>query len=278
MSFEIGRVRIGKTVVPCARMSDGVVRDARGAVSDWAGSALDPDNLCDIEDQVMGFPSIQDSSQVEVPFSGSAHLVCIGQNFHDHAAEVQVTMWSEDPLCYLKPVYTLSTSGMTPMPEGCRTMSWEGELAVVVGRAAHRLLNPSDALSAVAGYTTSNDMGDYDWVLHRGGQWVKGKAFPDFNPIGRWLRVGRKRHPPPESLLTTRVNGAVVQMAQLSDMRYTPPYLVWYVSQFLCLMPGDVINCGTPGGTALATQNYLQVGDVVEVDISNVGTHCTRIV
>ncbi|WP_407440803.1 fumarylacetoacetate hydrolase family protein [Rhodococcus sp. (in: high G+C Gram-positive bacteria)] len=142
--------------------------------------------------------------------------------------------------------------------------------------AAHRLLNPSDALSAVAGYTTSNDMGDYDWVLHRGGQWVKGKAFPDFNPIGRWLWVGRERHPPPESLLTTRVNGAVVQMAQLSDMRHTPPYLVWYVSQFLCLMPGDAINCGTPGGTALAAQNYLQVGDVVEVDISNVGTHCSH--
>ncbi|WP_071936739.1 MULTISPECIES: fumarylacetoacetate hydrolase family protein [unclassified Rhodococcus (in: high G+C Gram-positive bacteria)] len=278
MSFEIGRVRIGEAIVPCARMSDGVIRDARGAVSDWAGSALDPETLCEIEEQVIDFPSLPYASQVEVPFGGSAHVVCIGQNFHDHAVEVQITAQSKDPICYLKPAYTLSTSGTTPMPDDCRTMSWEGELAVVTGRAAHRLVDPSDALSVIAGYTTSNDMGDYDWVLHRGGQWVKGKAFPQFNPIGRWLRVGLECHPSSESLLTTRVNGAVVQMAPLADMRLTPPYLVWYVSQFLCLAPGDVINCGTPGGTALSTGRYLQVGDVAEVDISSLGGHRTRIV
>lgn len=277
MSFEIGRVRIAGLAVPCARGADGVVRDARELASDWIGPTLDPCFLSHIENRVPGLPELYGDRLANLPFGGGSHLVCVGQNFADHAAELSTTEQREDPLCYLKPYYTLSVSGAIAIPDGCCTVSWEGELAVVIGRSAHQLPDEESSLAVISGYTTSNDLGDYDWTLNRGGQWVKGKAFPDFNPIGTWIRVGRDCHPPQDSFLTTRVNGAIVQRAPLSSMLHAPQYLVWYISQFFCLEPGDVINCGTPGGTALAAGQFLQVGDLVDVSVSGLNTLRTRL-
>lgn len=283
MSLRIGRRRRPSGITPCLIGADGVVRDASPRVQDWSGPALDPAFLTALEDELLADPAAlppftAPAGDVDVPFSGGRSLVCIGQNFTAHAAEAAIDPPAE-PTAYLKPLYTVVPSALpVPIPAGCRTVTWEGELAVVIGGSAHQLPTPDDAADLIAGYTTANDLGDCDWLLRRGGQWVKGKAFPRFTPIGDWLLVGRGCRPGPDASITTRVNGRPVQQARLDEMRWGPEHLVWYVSQFLCLQAGDIVSCGTPGGTALASGNYLLPGDQVEVSIDTVGRQLTRIV
>lgn len=282
MSFRIGRRRVGAQTVPCAIGPDGVIRDASGHVADWVGDALDPEALEELESRLLaqprGWPELDVPALAELPVAQVRTLACVGQNFPAHAAEAALEA-PREPTVYLKPAYTLTSAGAdVELPVGCSTVTWEGELAVVIGRDAHRLPDPEAATRVVAGYTTSNDLGDCDWLLKRGGQWVKGKAFAGFNPLGEWLLVGRNRHPAPASTLTTMVNGHVVQRASLAEMSWSPAELVSYISQFLHLAPGDVINCGTPSGTALATGDYLTVGDRVTVTVSGVGTQAIRMV
>ncbi|HEY6793170.1 MAG TPA: fumarylacetoacetate hydrolase family protein [Kineosporiaceae bacterium] len=283
MSYLIGRRHRDGRRVPCLRGPDGVVRDASGRVADWAGPALDPRFLADLEEELLARPATLPPlsgppGHALLPMAGGRTLACVGQNFVAHAAEASLAPPAE-PTVYLKPFYTLVPSGTrVVLPRDCRTVTWEGELAVVIGRAAHRLPDPDAAAAVVAGYAPSNDLGDCDWLLHRGGQWVKGKAFPGFNPLGRWLLVGHARHPGPAVTLVTRVNGRLVQRAALREMTWSPAHLVWYTSQFLCLAPGDVLNCGTPAGTALATGAYLRPGDRVEVTVDGVGRQLISLV
>jgi 2-keto-4-pentenoate hydratase/2-oxohepta-3-ene-1,7-dioic acid hydratase in catechol pathway len=277
LSYYIGRRVWNGLTLPCLVAGDGVVRDASKYVLDWSGENLDPEFLESIEMQFRvlpdAFPALAGRvHDIALPFAGGRNLICAGLNFPDHAAEARMA-GNPEPVVYLKPFYTLTPSpSEIIIPEGCRSVSWEGELAVVIGRHAYRLPDTHHAAGCIAGYTTSNDVGDLDWMLNRGGQWVKGKAFPGFNPVGTWLLVGRDRHPLGSTTITTTVNGRVAQHAAVSDMIFGPARLVWYISQFLQLVPGDVINCGTPAGTALDGSGYLRPGDEVTVTIAEVGS------
>jgi 2-keto-4-pentenoate hydratase/2-oxohepta-3-ene-1,7-dioic acid hydratase in catechol pathway len=159
------------------------------------------------------------------------------------------------------------------IPRRSTKTDWEVELAVVIGSSARYLDSPSDAAACIAGYAISNDVSEREFQMERGGQWDKGKNCETFNPFGPWIRTADEV-PDPQALgLRLRVNGEIRQNSSTREMIFGVQHLVWYLSQFLVLRPGDVINTGTPAGVALGRPDkpYLRAGDVVEIEIDGLG-------
>jgi 2-keto-4-pentenoate hydratase/2-oxohepta-3-ene-1,7-dioic acid hydratase in catechol pathway len=160
------------------------------------------------------------------------------------------------------------------LPNGSTHLDWEVELGVVIGRRAHRLASPADAMGHIAGFTLSNDVSERHFQLDiSGGQWSKGKCYPTFNPLGPWL-VPAKRIPDVQNLrLRSSVNSQRRQDSSTADMIFSVAELVHHLSQYAVLEPGDLINTGTPEGVALSGRfPYLAVGDVVETHIEMLGS------
>jgi len=159
------------------------------------------------------------------------------------------------------------------LPIGGEKTDWEVELAVVIAQTARYLDSPQDAWMVIGGYAVSNDVSERAFQLERGGQWIKGKSCETFNPIGPWL-VTPDEIPNPQSLsMWLAVNGDRQQESSTAAMIFGVDYLVWYLSQFMILEPGDLINTGTPAGVGHAQnpQRYLTEGDVVELGIEGLG-------
>jgi 2-keto-4-pentenoate hydratase/2-oxohepta-3-ene-1,7-dioic acid hydratase in catechol pathway len=163
-----------------------------------------------------------------------------------------------------------------PIPRGSQKTDWEVELAVVLGKRARYLSNPDEALECVAGYAISNDLSEREFQIERsGGQWSKGKSCEGFNPMGPWL-VTADEVSPQRLGLRSWVNGEPRQDSSTADMIFSVAHLIWHLSQFTVLDPGDVINTGTPQGVALSGRfPYLQDGDVVELEIEGLGRQRT---
>jgi 2-keto-4-pentenoate hydratase/2-oxohepta-3-ene-1,7-dioic acid hydratase in catechol pathway len=159
------------------------------------------------------------------------------------------------------------------VPRGSLKTDWEVELGVVIGARARYLDSVVDAAEVIAGYCVSHDVSEREYQLERGGQWDKGKSCETFNPLGPWL-VTPDDVPTPQALeLHLSVNGVTRQDGTTSDMIFDVPYIVWYLSQFMVLEPGDLINTGTPKGVSLGHDDvpYLRAGDIVEVSIDGLG-------
>jgi 2-keto-4-pentenoate hydratase/2-oxohepta-3-ene-1,7-dioic acid hydratase in catechol pathway len=155
------------------------------------------------------------------------------------------------------------------IPRKSTKTDWEVELAVVMGAEARYLDSPDDAGAHIAGYAISNDVSEREFQLERGGQWDKGKNCETFNPLGPWLATADELSTPEALGMRLWVNGVLRQDGHTKDMIFGVNHLVWYLSQFLVLRPGDVINTGTPRGVALGLPGhpYLRAGDVVDVEI-----------
>ena len=184
----------------------------------------------------------------------------------------------EQPVVFFKATTSLcGPNDDVVIPPSSRKTDWEVELAVVVGRRA-AYVPEEHAMEYVAGYALHNDYSEREWQLERGGQWVKGKSFDTFSPIGPFLAT-RSEIPEPHSLrLWLTVNGEVLQESNTSDLVFGIPALVSYLSQFMTLLPGDVISTGTPAGVGLGLDppRYLKPGDVVELGIDGLGTSRQR--
>jgi 2-keto-4-pentenoate hydratase/2-oxohepta-3-ene-1,7-dioic acid hydratase in catechol pathway len=166
------------------------------------------------------------------------------------------------------------------IPKGSTKTDWEVELGVVIGRRARYLDSPDEALACVAGYAVSNDVSERDFqTVHSGGQWSKGKCCETFNPLGPWL-VPAREVPDPQALgLRSFVNGEPRQDSTTADMIFPVAFLIWHLSQFLVLDPGDLVNTGTPAGVALSGRfPYLAGGDVLELEIDGLGRQAQHIV
>ncbi len=160
------------------------------------------------------------------------------------------------------------------IPRGSRKTDWEVELAVVIGQRAQYLPTVSAAESVIAGYTISHDVSEREFQLERGGQWDKGKNAETFNPLGPWLVTRDEIADPQDLRLSLWVNGVRRQYGTTADMVFSVFEIVHYISQFMVLHPGDVVNTGTPAGVALGhpePRPYLRAGDVVEVEIEGLG-------
>lgn len=207
------------------------------------------------------------------PVARPPKVLCIGLNYARHAAESGAEPPSE-PVVFAKMPYTVvGPDDDVLMPRGGDRTDYEVELAVVIGATARYLATPEAALDVVAGYAVSNDVSERTFQLERGGQWVKGKSCETFNPLGPWL-VTRDEISDPQSLgMSLWVNGERRQHSSTTDMIFGVAHVVWYLSQFLVLEPGDVINTGTPEGVALGSDDipYLRAGDVMELEIEGLG-------
>jgi len=257
--------------VPVVAGPDGIWRDLRDATPDITGSflaekasGLDLNRLPVWNENVGRFGP---------PLVSVGKVVCVGINYRDHAAETGSDIPLE-PVLFMKGADTIvGPDDGVLIPRGSTKTDWEVELAVVIGRTARYVDSVHDGLNFVAGYAISNDVSEREFQLERSGQWDKGKNCETFNPLGPWIATPDEV-PDPQALgLRLWVNGKLRQDGNTKEMAYGVAHLVWYVSQFMVLHPGDVINTGTPAGVALGRpdQPYLRSGDVIEVEVDGLG-------
>lgn len=211
--------------------------------------------------------------RIGAPIARPSAVLCVGMNYAAHAAESGAAPPAEPVIFYKSPNTVVGPYDDILIPRGSAKTDWEVELAVVIGQRARYLGSPADAAAVIAGYAVSNDVSERTFQLERsGGQWSKGKSCETFNPLGPWL-VPHDDLPGVQKLrLQSRVNGAARQDSSTSDMIFTVDYLIWHLSQFTVLEPGDVVNTGTPQGVALSGRfPYLRDGDEVVMSIECLG-------
>lgn len=207
------------------------------------------------------------------PVARPGKVVCIGLNYTDHAAETGATV-PERPVVFMKDPSTVTGPfDEVRIPRGSVKTDWEVELGVVIGAPCRYLDSPADALEHVAGYAVSHDVSERTFQLDLSGQWDLGKSCETFNPLGPWL-VTADEVPDPQRLgLRLAVNGTQRQDGSTRDMIFDVAYLIWYLSQYMVLEPGDLLNTGTPAGVALGLPDhpYLRAGDTVQLEIDGLG-------
>jgi 2-keto-4-pentenoate hydratase/2-oxohepta-3-ene-1,7-dioic acid hydratase in catechol pathway len=262
---------------PALLDGDGVLRDLSALVTDIDGTLLaDEAALARIrEEEAAGtLPALDADLRVGPPLGRIGKIVCIGLNYHDHAKETGSPIPAE-PILFMKaPDTVVGPEDTVLVPRGSEKTDWEVELAVVIGRELRYAASAQEALAAVAGYAIAHDVSERAFQIERGGQWDKGKNCETFNPLGPWL-VTADEVPDPQALgLRLWVNGELKQNGDTADQIFPVAEVVRYLSQFMTLYPGDIINTGTPAGVALGHPDpkpYLRAGDVVELEIDGLG-------
>ena len=225
-----------------------------------------------LEKNVSSIPRVPHSVRLGPPISRPSKIVCIGLNFRDHAKESGMEIPKEPVLFFKSTTSLVGPNDDLVIPKNGTKVDWEVELAVVIGRRAS-YVERDEALDYVAGYALHNDYSERAFQLERGGQWVKGKSADTFAPLGPFLAT-RDEIPDTTHLgMWLKVDGTYRQRSSTSEMIFDVPTLVSYVSQFMTLLPGDVISTGTPAGVGLGMkpQQYLNPKDVVELGIDQLG-------
>lgn len=211
--------------------------------------------------------------RVGAPVARPGKIVCIGLNYSDHAAESGAEVPAE-PVVFMKAANTMvGPYDEVLVPRNSLKTDWEVELAVIIGKRARYLGSREEALDVIAGYAVANDVSEREFQLERGGQWDKGKSCETFNPLGPWLVTADEVADPQNLTMRLSVNGEVRQDGVTKNMIFDVAEIVRYLSQFMVLDPGDVINTGTPAGVAMGMpgQPYLRAGDVMELEIEGLG-------
>ncbi|MFD1714187.1 fumarylacetoacetate hydrolase family protein [Amnibacterium flavum] len=248
--------------------------DLRGVVTDIDAHALSVEGLRRISEAAGSLPELEDAAgrRIGAPLTRPGAVICIGMNYAAHAAE----SGSEPPtipIMFLKAPNTVGgPDDEVAIPRRSEKTDWEVELAVVIGERALYLDSPADARRHIAGYLVANDLSEREFQIElSGGQWSKGKVSPGFSPLGPWL-VTSDEIDPSDLRLRSWVNGEPRQDSSTADLIFDVDHIVWHLSQFMALDPGDVIMTGTPEGVALSGRfPYLKAGDVVEIEIEGLG-------
>ena len=261
--------------IPAVMVADGRVLDCSSLCDDFNPSFFRDGGVQELSSRLSttALPEIEKGRRVGAPISSPQKIVCIGLNYVTHAQESGQAIPGE-PVVFMKSPGTLIGPDDTVLiPRASTKTDWEVELAVVLGRRASYLDSPEDALSFVAGYAISNDVSEREFQLERGGQWDKGKSCATFNPMGPWMVTADEVTNPQDLEMKLSVNGVRRQHDSTKSMIFGVAYVVWYLSQFMILEPGDVINTGTPAGVALghADVAYLTSGDVMDLEITGLG-------
>ncbi len=213
------------------------------------------------------------------PVARPTKLICIGLNYAKHAAESGMTPPPE-PVVFMKaPDCLIGPNDEIAIPPNSTATDYEVELAIVIGKRALYLKSEEEAREYILGYSMSQDVSERHWQIERAGQWVKGKSFPTFNPMGPQL-VTSDEFSPDDVRVYCTVDGERRQDSRTSDLIFGISHIVWYVSQFMELMPGDVINTGTPEGVGMGFKptKYLKAGQVVVTGIEGIGEMSSRTV
>ena len=266
---------------PGALDADGNARDLSLLVPDFTPDWLSPEKLEALKAiDLSKMPRVPDGARLGTPVTGVRQFVAVGLNYRKHAAESGLEI-PKEPVVFTKALTSLAgPNDDVELPEGSVAGDWEIELGFVIGTLA-RKVSVNDALKHVAGYCLANDVSERDWQIKRNGQWGKGKSFDGFGPIGPWL-VTRDELPDPQGIaLELAVNGEVRQQSSTADMIFPVAEIVSYLSQFMTLLPGDVVITGTPEGVGLGikpTPVFLKRGDVMTLRAGPLGTQRQRVV
>lgn len=267
--------------IPAVRDADGIVYDLRPLTTDIDGAFLSSGGVDRARAALDALPVLEVAGwRIGAPIARPTAVICIGQNYAAHAAESGDTP-PEIPIVFFKhPNTVVGPDDDLPFPAGATQLDWEVELGVVISRRAHRLDSPVDADGYIAGFVVSHDVSERRWqIAESGGQWSKGKSGPSFNPLGPALVPLADIDGPGSLRLWSRVNGEQRQDSNTSDLIFDVQTLVWHLSQYMALEPGDLINTGTPQGVALSGRfPYLAPGDVVELGIDQLGVQRQRVV
>jgi len=224
-------------------------------------------------------PEVPAGVRLGSPLARPSKIVCIGLNYADHARETGATPPSE-PVIFLKSTTALvGPNDHIVIPKNSVKTDWEVEFAVVIGKKAS-YVEEADALNYVAGYALHNDVSEREFQIERSGTWDKGKGCDTFAPVGPWLVTKDEVEDIDNLRLWLTVNGKKMQDGNTSNFIFKVPFVISYVSQFMTLLPGDIISTGTPAGVAMGMnpQAYLRAGDVVELGIDGLGTSKQQVV
>jgi len=273
---EVGRER------PCVFREDGTVVDVSSLVDDYDGAFLAGGGVDRLRDALTGAADLPEvdlaEERVGPCVARPPKVVCIGLNYSDHAAESGQPVPQEPVVFFKAPNTVVGPYDEVRIPRGSEKTDWEVELAIVIGQEGRYLPDEAAALDIVAGYAISHDVSERAFQLERGGQWVKGKSCETFNPLGPWLVTPDEAGDVQGLSLSLSLNGETMQEGTTADMIFPVAHLVHYLSQFMVLEPGDVINTGTPAGVGMARQRYLRPGDVTELEIAGLGRQRQRFV
>lgn len=225
-----------------------------------------------LDKNLSSLPKVSSGVRFGTPFTRPSKIICIGLNYSDHAKETGAQVPPE-PVVFFK-----ATSAMAGpndnliIPRNSKKTDWEVELAVVIGKRTS-YVDEKDAMDYIAGYCLHNDYSEREFQIERSGQWVKGKSCDSFAPLGPYLVTKDEIADVHNLKLWLKVNGSKMQNGTTANLIYKIPFLVSYLSQFMSLLPGDVISTGTPAGVGMGMkpQQFLKAGDVIELGIEGLG-------
>lgn len=243
-------------------------------VSDWSRESLESGAYEKVKAaDLSGLPTIaKGSARIGAPIHKPTKVICIGLNYLGHIKETNADTPPE-PVVFMKaPDSVVGPDDDIVIPPNSTATDYEVELAIVIGKRALYLDSPDLSESHILGYTISQDVSERHWQIERAGQWVKGKSFPTFNPVGPEIVSGDEINAH-NLRLWCSVNGVMKQDSNTDDLLYGIKHIVWYLSQFMELFPGDIINTGTPFGVGLGFKPpiYLKAGDELKTGIEGIG-------
>lgn len=259
--------------VPAALDAEGNIRDLSSVSADFAGSAVSLAALDSLRGlDLSSLPILPPGGRIGACLASVPNFFCIGLNYAKHAEETGAEP-PKEPIVFSKASSSLS-GPFDPViiPRNSVKTDWEVELGVIIG-AETLYVSEDKALDHVAGYCTINDVSEREFQIEKGGQWIKGKSAPTFGPCGPYL-VTADDVPDPQVLrVSLDLNGKTVQDSDTSDMIFSVKQIVSYMSQFMKLMPGDIIATGTPSGVGMGMkpQLFLKPGDVMEIEVEGLG-------
>jgi 2-keto-4-pentenoate hydratase/2-oxohepta-3-ene-1,7-dioic acid hydratase in catechol pathway len=243
-------------------------------IGDWSRATLEDGAMAKVAAaDLSGLPRVaKGSTRIGAPINRPTKVICVGLNYLAHIKESNAETPAE-PVIFMKaPDSVVGPNDDIVIPPKSLATDYEVELAIVIGKRALYLDSPADSKAHILGYTISQDVSERHWQLERSGQWVKGKSFPTFNPIGPEIVTGDEIN---ASNLRQwcSVNGVMKQDSNTDDLLFGLHHVVWYISQFMELFPGDIINSGTPFGVGLGFKPpvYLAIGDTVKTGIEGIG-------
>jgi len=237
----------------------------------FAGDALE--KLAS-EIKTASLPEIDKSVRLGAALARPSKIICVGLNYKDHAAETNAPIPSEPILFFKATSAIVGPNDDLIIPKNSSKTDWEVELAIVIGKKAS-YVSEENALQHIAGYVLHNDYSEREFQLERNGQWVKGKSCDTFAPIGPFIATPDELNDVHNLRLWLTVNGKTLQDGNTSNLIFNVPFMISYISQFMTLLPGDVITTGTPAGVGLGQKPepwYLKEGDVVELGIDGLGS------
>ena len=263
---------------PGIMSSDGKRRDLSAFFGKWDSDFFRNDGLSRLasflqSDQVRNAPEVPESVRWGAPVARPGKIVCVGLNYSDHAAETGAQI-PKEPILFMKaPNTSIGPYDDVEIPKDSVKTDWEVELGVVIGKEARYVASQEKAMEHVGGYCISNDISEREFQVERGGQWTKGKSCDTFSPLGPWLATPEELSDVSSLPMLLRVNGEVRQKGSTSKMIFGVAHLIWYISQFMTLEPGDLISTGTPPGVGMGMKppTFLKVGDVMDLEIEGLG-------